>query len=87
VVENNQVFAQDAVDALGEFSLRSTLEISSGQHIVLGAPGSGKTTALRHLATQLEQTIDPSQILVLTPTRQSASKLRDQLALASKRAT
>ena len=87
MVENNQVFAQGAVDATGEFSLRSLLEISSGQHIVLGAPGSGKTTALRHLAMQLEHTIEPSQILVLTPTRQSASKLRDQLALASKRAT
>ena len=87
MVENNQVFAQGAVDATGEFSLRSLLEISSGQHIVLGAPGSGKTSALRHLAMQLEHTIEPSQILVLTPTRQSASKLRDQLALASKRAT
>jgi superfamily I DNA/RNA helicase len=87
VVENNQVFARGAVDAPDEFSLRSLLEISSGQHIVLGAPGSGKTTALRSLVSQLEQTIDPSQILVLTPTRQSASKLRDQLALASKRAT
>ena len=87
MVENNQVFAQGAVDATGEFSLRSLLEISSGRHIVLGAPGSGKTTALRHLAMQLEHTIEPSQILVLTPTRQSASKLRDQLALASKRAT
>ena len=87
MVENNQVFARGAVDVSGEFSLRSLLEISSGQHIVLGAPGSGKTTALRSLVSQLEQTIDPSQILVLTPTRQSASKLRDQLALASKRAT
>ena len=87
MIENNQVFAQGALDTSGEFSLRALLEISSGQHIVLGAPGAGKTTALRHQVSALEQTIDPSQILVLTPTRQSASKLRDQLALASKRAT
>ena len=87
MVENNQVFAQGAVDASGEFNLRSLLEISSGQHIVLGAPGAGKTTALRHFAAALEKTVDPSHILVLTPTRQSASKLRDQLALEGKRAT
>ena len=87
MVENNQVFAQGAVDASGEFSHRSLFEISAGQHIVLGAPGAGKTTALRHFAAALEKTVDPSHILVLTPTRQSASKLRDQLALAGKRAT
>ena len=85
--ENNQVFANGAGDAPGDLSFRFLSEISSGQHIVLGAPGSGKTTALGQLVSQLEQNIDPSRILVLTPTRQSASKLRDQLALASKRPT
>ena len=87
MVENNQVFAQGEVIESDEFNLRFLTEISSGQHIVLGAPGAGKTTALRHLVARLEQTIDPSHILVLTPTRQSASKLRDQLALGSKKAT
>ncbi|MEN9953924.1 MAG: hypothetical protein RL028_526 [Actinomycetota bacterium] len=87
MVENNQVFANGAGDAPSDLSFRFLCEISSGQHIVLGAPGSGKTTALGQLVSKLEQTIDPSSILVLTPTRQSATKLRDLLALASKRPT
>lgn len=87
MVENNQIFAKGAVDAPGDVSFRFLAEISSGQHIILGAPGSGKTTALGQLVSQLEKTIDPSSILVLTPTRQSATKLRDLLALASKRPT
>jgi superfamily I DNA/RNA helicase/RecB family exonuclease len=87
VVENNQVFANGAAHASSDLTFRFLTEISSGQHIVLGAPGSGKTTALGQLVSQLEQTIDPSSILVLTPTRQSATRLRDLLALASKRPT
>lgn len=52
--------------------------------VVLGAPGSGKTAALiarvRHLVHACG--IDPGEIAVLTPTRHTATALRDRLALA-----
>jgi len=51
--------------------------------IVLGAPGSGKTTALVELvaAAVLDDALDPSRVLVLTPSRRTATLLRDRLAL------
>jgi superfamily I DNA/RNA helicase/RecB family exonuclease len=56
--------------------------------VVVGAPGSGKTSTLiarvRHL---VEAGVDPDHILVLTPTRPAATALRDPLALAVGRAT
>ncbi|HWI32131.1 MAG TPA: ATP-dependent DNA helicase [Microbacterium sp.] len=56
--------------------------------VVVGAPGTGKTSALiarvEHL---LSGALDPSELLVLTPSRQSATDLRDVLALASGEAT
>ncbi|MDO9591357.1 MAG: AAA family ATPase, partial [Microcella sp.] len=51
--------------------------------IVLGAPGSGKTTAVVELvaAAVLGDGLDPSSVLVLTPSRRTATLLRDRLAL------
>ncbi len=51
--------------------------------IVLGAPGSGKTTAVVELvaAAVLEDGVDPARVLVLTPSRRTATVLRDRLAL------
>lgn len=51
--------------------------------IVLGAPGSGKTTAVVELvaAAVLDDGIDPARVLVLTPSRRTATMLRDRLAL------
>ncbi|MBX9472855.1 UrvD/REP family ATP-dependent DNA helicase [Microcella sp.] len=51
--------------------------------IVLGAPGSGKTTAVVELvaAAVLDDGLDPSNVLVLTPSRRTATLLRDRLAL------
>ncbi len=51
--------------------------------IVLGAPGSGKTTAVVELvaAAVLDDGLDPSTVLVLTPSRRTATLLRDRLAL------
>ena len=51
--------------------------------IVLGAPGSGKTTAVVELvaAAVLDDGLDPSSVLVLTPSRRTATLLRDRLAL------
>ncbi|MEN9620195.1 MAG: hypothetical protein RL499_388, partial [Actinomycetota bacterium] len=51
--------------------------------IVLGAPGSGKTTAVIELvaAAVVDDGIDPERVLVLTPSRRTATVLRDRLAL------
>jgi len=81
------VFAQGAPAAPGEIDLGFVSEIAAGHHVVVGSPGSGKTSALRRLISQLEQEVDPASILVLTPSRQSATKLRDLLALDSKKPT
>jgi superfamily I DNA/RNA helicase len=68
---------------------RAVLELpadSSG--VVVGAPGTGKTTALIARATALSAAgIDPDAIVVLTPSRQTATALRDRLGLAVGRAT
>lgn len=56
--------------------------------VVVGAPGSGKTTALvARVAALVAAGVDPDALLVLTPSRQSATALRDRLALAVGRAT
>lgn len=56
--------------------------------VVVGAPGSGKTTALvARVAALVAAGADPDSLLVLTPSRQSATALRDRLALAVDRAT
>lgn len=51
--------------------------------VVLGAPGSGKTTAVSELvaAAVLSDGLDPARVLVLTPSRRTATALRDRLAL------
>ena len=51
--------------------------------VVLGAPGSGKTTAVIELvaAAVLSDGLDPARVLVLTPSRRTATALRDRLAL------
>jgi superfamily I DNA/RNA helicase/RecB family exonuclease len=51
--------------------------------VVLGAPGSGKTTAIVELvaAAVLDDGLDPARVLVLTPSRRTATALRDRLAL------
>lgn len=50
---------------------------------VLGAPGSGKTTTIVELVAEriLGRGWSPSELVVLTPTRASATRLRDILAL------
>lgn len=48
---------------------------------VVGAPGTGKTTALVARVSRLlgEGLLGPDEVLVLTPTRQTATALRDRL--------
>ncbi|MDX2026154.1 UvrD-helicase domain-containing protein, partial [Microcella sp.] len=51
--------------------------------VVLGAPGSGKTTAVIELVASavLDDGLDPERVLVLTPSRRTATLLRDRLAV------
>lgn len=56
--------------------------------VVVGAPGSGKTTVVvERVMALLAAGLSPDEVLVLTPTRQSATVLRDRLALAVRVAT
>ncbi|MFT4214894.1 MAG: ATP-dependent DNA helicase [Microbacterium sp.] len=51
--------------------------------VIAGAPGTGKTTTIVARAAALVAAgLAPEQLLVLTPTRQAATALRDRLALA-----
>jgi len=54
---------------------------------VFGAPGSGKTEAVKALFARLAEGSNPAEILVLAANRESANALRDQLALAYQGAT
>lgn len=57
------------------------LEAGHGPVLVLGGPGTGKTTTLlRVLARRLDAGLDPQHVLVLSPTRVSAASLRDDLS-------
>ena len=85
MVENSLLFAQDALGAAERFGIELLSEITSGRHLVLGSPGSGKTAALRNLVLHLESEVAVEDILVLTPTRRAAANLRDLIALASKK--
>lgn len=61
---------------------------STASGVVVGAPGSGKTTTLiARVAALVDGGLDPDSLLVLTPSRQTATALRDRLALAVDRAT
>ena len=56
----------------------------ASQLLVLGQAGSGKTTTLiAAIANRIAAGEDPNKILALTYGRQSASKLRDQIASAN----
>ncbi|MGL4173878.1 MAG: ATP-dependent helicase [Actinomycetota bacterium] len=47
---------------------------------VIGAPGTGKTTVLiESVVSRVDEGLDPAQVLVLTPTRPAAARLRDRL--------
>ncbi len=56
--------------------------------VVVGAPGTGKTTTLvGRVAALVAAGADPDSVLVLTPSRQTATALRDRLGLAVRVAT
>ncbi|MEO5921601.1 MAG: ATP-dependent DNA helicase, partial [Pseudolysinimonas sp.] len=56
---------------------------------VLGAPGTGKTTTIVELVAErvIERGWSPDQILVLTPMRTTATRLRDAISVRLGRAT
>ena len=64
-------------------------KLSSGSNaLVFGVPGSGKTTALKALVmNRLNSDLRPEQLLVISANRESATKLRDDLALEYQGAT
>ncbi|WP_237242692.1 ATP-dependent helicase [Rothia nasimurium] len=54
---------------------------TQGATLLLGAPGSGKTQTLLEAATAfIEQGKDPARLLVLTPSRVSATRFREALS-------
>lgn len=56
--------------------------------VVVGAPGTGKTaTLVARVAALVDAGADPDSLLVLTPSRQTATALRDRLGLAVRVAT
>ncbi|NHU84449.1 ATP-dependent helicase [Kocuria sp. JC486] len=56
------------------------LEFGCGPRLVLGAPGTGRTTALVSLAARrLREGLSADNLLVLTPSRSSAARVRDTL--------
>jgi superfamily I DNA/RNA helicase len=61
---------------------RQVVTHGGGPLLVLGGPGTGKTTALVELvARRVEAGLDPSQVLMMAARRRSAARLRDRVAL------
>ena len=59
---------------------RLVLEHRSGPLLVLGGPGTGKTTTIvEAVAARIATGVDPEQILVLTFSRKAAAELRDRI--------
>ena len=65
----------------GYEAVLASLEDVSGQVLVLGAPGSGKSSLLTDLAVRRIEagSIGPEGLLLLAPTRAAATRLRDEL--------
>ncbi|MFB8387100.1 ATP-dependent helicase [Microbacterium sp. NPDC055910] len=78
---------QDA--ASPDASQRAVVELAlDASGTVAGMPGSGKTaTLVARVGALVARGVDPDAIVVLTPSRQTATALRDRLALAVGRAT
>ena len=70
-------------------SQRKVAELATGKNVlVYGVPASGKTTALKALViSKLRSGLKPEELLVITANRDSATKLRDELALEFQGAT
>jgi superfamily I DNA/RNA helicase/RecB family exonuclease len=76
-------------DAMLDASQRAVLGLPvDASAVVVGAPGTGKTaTLVARVRRLVAEGVSPDDILVLTPTRATATALRDPLGLAVARAT
>jgi len=75
-----QMYSSVLADLVGKPPTQSAL--------VVGAPGSGKTTLLiNRLVALVESGVSADDVLMLTPSRAQASRLRDTLGLALGRTT
>lgn len=68
--------------AAGRAALGSVVESvrAGGHHVVLGAPGSGRSTTALEVMAALARDGGTEDLLLLAPTRRAAGRLRDQLA-------
>lgn len=72
---------QSGVVQLEPADLINTLSEVHKPTLVVGAPGTGKTTALIDLAVNhLDQGLDPLKLLIMAPTRLTAAGIRDELS-------
>jgi superfamily I DNA/RNA helicase/RecB family exonuclease len=79
-----------AVDRFrGGWGAAGTAVSSSGALLVVGAPGSGKTTVVVESALAAVEAggLDPGQVLILAATRRGAADLRDRLSARLQRTT
>lgn len=87
-MNNSSIFSQSAEPIALENSVPcvdAASLIPGSVQLVIGAPKSGKTTQIRTLVKNLESLgYKPNEILVLTPSRTSASALRVQIAIDSR---
>jgi superfamily I DNA/RNA helicase len=62
---------------------------ASASGVIIGAPGTGKTRTLTERVVHLLDTVGmrPEQVLVLTPSRQAATALRDRIGVRIGQAT
>ncbi|MDE2386272.1 MAG: ATP-dependent helicase [Actinomycetales bacterium] len=62
--------------------------LSGDSHaLVIGAPGTGKSTAVRALVQNLAGELGPASVLAIAANRESANLMRDQIALGFQGAT
>ncbi len=84
-----QTMATASADALvDDPDQQELLELAPGHGpvLVLGGPGTGKTTTLlRVLTGRLDAGLDPQHVLVLSPTRSAAATLRDDLSAGTQK--
>ncbi|WP_158277146.1 UrvD/REP family ATP-dependent DNA helicase [Serinibacter arcticus] len=68
--------------AEGEAARAAALEAvrRGGHHVVLGAPGSGRSTTALEVMASLAELGGTDDLLLLAPTRRAAGRLRDALA-------
>ena len=75
------------LDRTQDAALRAAEELAPGEAlVVLGAPGTGKTTVAVEVAAQaLAQGVAPHEVLLLAPSRRAAGTLRDVLTYRAAR--